>query len=67
MRAKTKTGNGSRIGETVNHCSNVRKRGKAKNKLRRMSTGQKIVNHGLGIHGWKLYDILRCVDDCLIS
>jgi hypothetical protein len=67
MRAKTKSGNGSRIGETVNHRSNVRERGKVKTKSRHASTGQKIVNHGLSIHGWKSYDISRCVDDRFIS
>ena len=67
MRAKTKTGNGSRIGETVDHRSNVRKRENVNNKSRRTSTGQEIVNHSPSIHEWKSYNISRCVDDCLIS
>ena len=67
MRTKTKLGNGSRMGEIVNHRSNVREQGKAKPKSRHASRGQKIVYHGLSIHGWKSHDISRCIDDRFIS
>ena len=40
---------------------------KTKTKSGYVSRGEKIVNHGSSIHGWKSYNILRCIDERSIS